>query len=110
MIELFIFFMHIFAALYAFTKNWVNSGLKDGFLALAVFALMFIIGWAFTGTLAYSIYPSEWKSNFFNHNTLALVMLAIPETFFFYQFFYKGQFNRGTKIGFNKQEVMEIND
>lgn len=93
MIELFIFYLHVLAGLYAFTKNWQSLSAKDGFLAVTVFALMFTIGWALTGTLSYKIYPTAWDTIYFNHNTLSLVLLAIPESFFFYHFYFKSEFD-----------------
>ncbi len=89
MIEIFIFYLHIVAFLYAFTKNWMYRSIKEGFLGIAILFLIFAIGWALTGTLAYAIYPENWHSLYFSHNTLALVMLTIPESFFFYYFFVK---------------------
>lgn len=89
MIEIFIFHLHIIAALYAFTKNWQNRSLKDGFLGLAILLLVFAIGWALTGAFAYAIYPSSWNTPYFNHDTLSLVLLTIPEAVFFYFFFIK---------------------
>ncbi|OGU56346.1 MAG: hypothetical protein A2X64_02050 [Ignavibacteria bacterium GWF2_33_9] len=89
MIELLIFHFHILVALFAFTKNWQKSSLKDGFQALGLIALIFAIGWALTGSLAYAIWPKEWNTVFFTHSTLSLIMLTIPECFFFYYFFFQ---------------------
>lgn len=89
MIELLIFHFHIAVALYAFTKNWQKSSLKDGFQAVGLIALIFAIGWALTGTLAYTIWPKSWNTIYFTHSTLSLVLLTIPECFFFYHFFFK---------------------
>ncbi len=93
MIELFIFYLHVLVALYAFTKNWQKLTIKDGLLAVTVFALMFTIGWAMTGTLSYAIYPKSLESVYFNHNTLSLVLLSIPESFFVYHFYIKNDLN-----------------
>lgn len=93
MIEIFIFYLHIIAALYAFTKNWQNRTLKDAFLSLIILLLVFAIGWALTGSLAYAIYPSSWNTPYFNYDTLSLVLLVIPEAVFFYFFFIKDKAN-----------------
>lgn len=87
MIELFIFHLHIIAALYVFTKNWQNDSIKDGIMAVLILALVFIIGWALTGPLANLLMPNSFKSPFFTKDTLSLVLLLIPESFFFYYFF-----------------------
>ncbi len=89
MLEIFIFHLHIIAILYAFTKNWQLRSIKDGLLGVAVMLLVFAIGWAMTGTLAYAIYPDSWNTPYFSHDTLSLVLLAIPESVFFYLFFVK---------------------
>lgn len=102
MIEIFIFYLHIVSAIYVFVKNWQNRTLKDAFLGLGVFALVFSIGWALTGSLAYAIYPDKWKTPYFNHDTLSLVLLAIFESIFFYHFFFKDNIDEK-----NNQEVAE---
>ncbi len=91
MIELLIFHLHIGAALYAFTKNWQNSGVKEGLLGVIIIGLVFAIGWALTGTFAYLIMPNSIEGSFFNSATLSLVLLVIPESVFFYIFFVKSK-------------------
>ena len=87
MIDLFIFHINLIVALYAFTKNWQKGSTKDGILAILLIGLIFTIGWALTASLAYAIWPKAWDSLYFTHDTLSLVMLFIPEVFFFYYFF-----------------------
>jgi len=89
MIEIFIFQIHIIAVLYAFTKNWMKGGFKEGILAVLILGLLFIIGWAITNPLANLIYPDNLKSIWFNQDTLALVILIIPESVFYYFFYIK---------------------
>jgi hypothetical protein len=89
MIELFIFHLHFLVGLYAFTKYWQKHSVRDGFLALGVVFFVFIVGWSIMGTLASVIYPDSWHSLYFSADTLGLVLLAIPESFFFYHFFIK---------------------
>jgi len=91
MIEIFIFHLHIMAGLFAFTKYWQKIGLKEGFLALGVIALMFVVGWTIAGTVANIIYPDDFNSIYFTKDTLGLVLLFIPEFFFFYYFFIKDE-------------------
>ncbi len=89
MIEILIFHIHIIAILYAFTKNWQKTSIKDGFLAIGIILLMFSIGWAMTSTIASLIMPSKWNTIFFNKDTLSLILLLIPESIFYYHFFIK---------------------
>jgi len=88
MIDLIIFYIHFYVAIYAFTKNWQQGGTKQGFLSVGLILLVFSIGWAITGTLAFAIWPKEWNTIYFTNDTLALIMLLIPELFFFYYFFF----------------------
>ncbi len=89
MIEVFIFYLHIVGALYGFTKNWQKSNVKEGIFAILIIGLFFSIGWALTGTIARLIYPDSWNNIYFTSDTLSLVLLLIPEIFFFYIFFVK---------------------
>lgn len=89
MIELLIFHFHILVAIFAFTKNWQKTSLKDGFQAVGLIALIFAIGWALTGSLSYAIWPKAWNTFYFSHSTLSLILLTIPECFFFYFFFFQ---------------------
>ena len=59
-----------------------------GILAILLIGLLFTIGWALTASLAYAIWPKSWNNLYFTHDTLSLVMLFIPELFFFYHFFF----------------------
>lgn len=89
MIEILIFHLHIVGALYAFTKSWQSKGIKDAILAVVLIGLLFTIGWALTGTIAYAVMPNETESIYFNRDVLALTILLVPEIIFFYHFFYK---------------------
>ena len=97
MIEIIIFELHLLGALYAFTKNWQNGGLKDGLMAVAIILLFFTVGWAITGTISSMIYPNNWDSIYFTSDTLSLVLLLIPEVLFFKYYFF-GEENELTKI------------
>ncbi len=89
MIEIFIFHLHIVAAAYIFTKYWRTSRIRDGLMGLALFILLFSIGWPMMTFLVNLVYPDAWKTAFFNNDTLALLMLTSIEIYFFKQFFLK---------------------
>ncbi len=97
MVELLIFHLHIVAVVYAAVKNYQNRGIKDAVLALGVIGLVFAIGWAMTGTLAYYIYPQDWNSIYFTSDSLALLLLVIPEAIFFKLFFLQDKPELDTK-------------
>ena len=86
MIDLLIYYIHFYAAIYAFTKSWQNSGLKDGLLSVALFALVFTIGWALTGTIAHNLYPENWETIWISRDTISLLLLLPPEYYFYKKF------------------------
>ena len=88
MIEVVIFHLHIIAALYAFTLRWQEDGVKEGFLAVGLIALVFMIGWAITGGIAQLITPKGGFATWFNAGTVSLVLLIIPEVFIFRMLFF----------------------
>lgn len=91
MIDIIIYYLHIIGAIYAFAKIWQNGSAKEGGLAVAIIALVFSIGWALTGTVAHTIMPDSWDSTYFTVDTLSLILLVIPESFFFNFFFVKNK-------------------
>lgn len=93
MIELLILFLHFLGALYAFTKGWQDENAKSGLMSVIVIGLVFTIGWALTGPIADLLMPKSLETIYFTKDTLSLILLFIPECFFFYFFFVK----EGTK-------------
>lgn len=89
MIDLFILYLHYLGALYAFTKNWQEDNVKQGFLSVLILGLAFTILWALSGQIAFMIFPDSWNTIYFTKDTLSLVLLVIPESVFFYHFFIK---------------------
>lgn len=88
MIDLVIYHLHIVGILYAFTMRWQRDGIKGGFLAVAMCALVFTILWAVTGPIARVIMPQPAvPGDIFTSDTLSLTMLMIPEIVFFRVFF-----------------------
>lgn len=94
MIEVFIFFLHILAALYAFTRAWQEDHVKEGLLAIGLIGLVFAIGWSITGTVAHLIMPGGTGVYWFTADTLSLVLLFIPEAILFRVFFLQREYGR----------------
>ncbi|MEJ5286176.1 MAG: hypothetical protein CH6_4485 [Candidatus Kapaibacterium sp.] len=92
MIEIVIFYFHIVAWIYAFTKVWQEKGTKTALLSFAVLAFVFIVLWTLTSPLARLIYPSKPISPYFTADTLSLILLVIPESIFYYFYFFKAKF------------------
>ena len=87
MIELFIFHVHAMAGLYAFTKRWQEGKLREGFMALAIFFLVFIIMRTLTGQIVKALVPAEGFATWFTRDTGSLVLVIIPDLIFFKVFF-----------------------
>ena len=89
MIEILIFHLHIVAAIYVFIKYWQSGKVKDGLMGLALFGLVFSIGWTMMTFIVNLFYPDAWNTPFFNKDTLALIFLMGMEIYFFKNFFVK---------------------
>jgi uncharacterized membrane protein YhdT len=83
MIEVCIFHLHIIGALYAFMLRWQDESLKEGFLAIGLIGLIFMIGWAITGGLARIITPAGGFATWLTADTVSLILLIIPEFIIF---------------------------
>jgi hypothetical protein len=92
MIEILIFYLHILAGIYAFTKVWQERGGKTASLSLAILAFVFIVLWTLTSPLSRLIYPSKPISPYFTADTLSLILLLFPESAFYYYYFFKAKF------------------
>lgn len=87
MIELSVFYVHILAALYGFTKRWQAANVWEGMLAGLIFGLVFIIMWSITGQAAKLLVPQQGYATWFTRDTMSLLLVAIPDFIFFYIFF-----------------------
>ncbi|MCX7909338.1 MAG: hypothetical protein N2560_07470 [Ignavibacteria bacterium] len=92
MVEILIFYLHILAWIYAFTKVWQEKGTKMAFLSFGILAFVFVILWTLTSPIARWIYPSKPISPYFTADTLSLLLLLIPESIFYYYYFFRAKF------------------
>ncbi|HCY77874.1 MAG TPA: hypothetical protein DHV28_18355 [Ignavibacteriales bacterium] len=88
MISAFIFFIHLIFGLVIFTKKWQDENLQSGFLNLALFGILFAVGWTITGMIAKVFMEQKGLGMQFDRDTFALSLLTITE-YFFYRFYYK---------------------
>jgi len=88
MVTAFIFFAHLFFALYIFTKKWQNENLKSAFLNLVLIGILFSVGWTVTTMIAQIFMEPEGFGIQFNRDTFSLTILSIAE-YFFYRIYYK---------------------
>lgn len=107
MVAVFIFALHIIAALYAFFK-YKKESLSEGLLAVAFITIVFSVGWTIA-TMATNLlfaieawrqwYDAETSSKLLqtvrreiNQDTIALLLLTFAEVGFYYVFL-KGKKN-----------------
>jgi hypothetical protein len=88
MITAFIFFVHLFFAVYIFTKKWQDENLKSAFLNLVLIGILFSVGWTITTMIAKIFMEQEGVGIQFNRDTFALTLLSVIE-YFFYRIYYK---------------------
>jgi hypothetical protein len=88
MITAFIFFVHLFFAVYIFTKKWQDENLKSAFLNLVLIGILFSVGWTITTMIAKIFMEQEGAGIQFNRDTFALTLLSVIE-YFFYRIYYK---------------------
>lgn len=89
MIEVIIFYLHIIAVVYIFTKYWQNESVFGGFMGLALFGLMFSIGWVMFSFIVNVSIPSDWETGMIRKDSISLILLSIMESYFFVKFFVK---------------------
>ena len=89
MIEVIIFYLHIVGGVFVYTKYWQRGSIREGFMGLALLALMFSIGWVMMSFIVGLIYPSSWETLLFRKDTVSLLLLSIMELYFFIKFFLK---------------------
>lgn len=97
MIELSLFYIHILAALYGFTKRWQAANALEGMLAVLIFGLVFVIMWSITGQAAKLLVPQQGYATWFTRDTMSLVLVAIPDFIFFYIFFLREKPSMGNR-------------
>jgi len=91
MINAIIFSCHYIFALIIFTKKWQDEKLSTAFINIMLVGILFSVGWTIATTVATQI-PKEFieskkYENFYNRDTIALLLLTIAE-FLFYKMYY----------------------
>jgi hypothetical protein len=79
MVELLVLYLHVLAALYAFTKRWQEQGLSAGLIAVAFVGFMFLLGWTLSGALVRVLLPSPQLTPWLSRDGLGLLILLPAE-------------------------------
>ena len=84
MITLFIFYVHLVAAVTIFTKRWQEAELKEGLLAVGFLALIFSVGWSISTIIMKLVMAEKGLGTWFDRDTASLTLLLLGESVFFY--------------------------
>ncbi|MEN3026864.1 MAG: hypothetical protein ABDH31_04030 [Chlorobiota bacterium] len=87
MVELLVLYLHIVAALYAFTKRWQHRGLTEGLLAALFVGFMFLLGWSLSGALVRLLFPSPMLTPWLSRDAIGLLLLLPAEILLFIHLF-----------------------
>ncbi len=83
MIPLFVFYGHVIAAVWLFTKRWQDADWKEGLLAVGFLALIFSVGWSGSTFLMQQIISEKGIAVWLDRDAMALLLLGIVEVVFF---------------------------
>ncbi len=79
MVPLIIFYLHVLAFGWGFTRRWQEEGPGEGFLAIVFMGLIFFVGWGMASFLLKLLMPPEGLGRFFDRDAAALVLLTVME-------------------------------
>jgi len=88
MISLLVFYLHVVALVWVFTRRWQQEGLGEGFLAIFFMALIFFVGWSMTSFLTKLVMSKEGFGTLLDRDAVSLLLLTIGEVIF-YKFFFR---------------------
>lgn len=84
MITLFIFYLHLIAAVWVFTSRWQRSGIKEAFLATVFITLLFSVGWSISTVIMKLVIEEKGFGFWLDRDTMSLLLLTIIEGVFYY--------------------------
>ena len=84
MVTLFIFFIHVVAAVALFTKRWQEANWKEGLLSVGFLILIFSVGWSISTFIMKLFMEPKGFGIWLDRDALSLLLLMVIEFFFFY--------------------------
>jgi len=79
MIPLVIFYIHIVAGVYVFTKRWQDDNTAEAFIAVGFMTVVFFVGWAVSTYVLKLFVNQEGFGNFFDRDAMSLTLLTFVE-------------------------------
>lgn len=89
MIPVFVFWLHITAAVYLFSKKYYEETLGEALLSLAFAAIIFTAGWTLSSFIVNFTIGFKGLSRTFNGDSLSLILLTVLEIIFYHFWFKK---------------------
>lgn len=86
MVPLAVFYIHVLAATYGFTKRYQEEGLAEGLLAVFFVSLIFFVGWSITSFLLKFVIDQRGFGPLLDRDALSLLILTAGEVLFYYYF------------------------
>lgn len=94
--------------------RYKKESITEGILALALFGIIFAVGWTLTTMLVNLIFSIDWFEKWYwqnidswfllllrkelNRDTISLILLTVAEAIFFYLFFLHGNRKKAGKV------------
>ncbi|GBD07599.1 hypothetical protein HRbin21_01429 [bacterium HR21] len=87
MVELLVLYLHMLAALYAFTKRWQERGIAEGFLAVLFVGFIFLLGWSLSGAAVRAFLSTPNLTPWLSRDALGLLLILPAEVALFIALF-----------------------
>lgn len=97
MIPLVVFYIHIVATAYIFTKRWQDEGKAEAFIAVGFMTVVFFVGWSVSTFILKLIIDQEGFGKLFDRDAMSLTLLALLEAGLYSMYFKK----KGSKSPIN---------
>ena len=89
MIPLLVFYIHIVAAAYVFTKRWQNENTAEAFIAVGFMTVVFFVGWTAATFILKLFVDQEGLGKLFDRDAMSLMLLTILEAGLYSMYFKK---------------------
>jgi len=87
MISLIVFYIHIIAMAYFFTREHQKEGLSAGFLTLGFMVLIFSVGWTISTMAVKQVMEPEGFGHWLDRDAMSLLLLTIGEAVLYFYYF-----------------------
>jgi hypothetical protein len=83
MITLFVFYIHVVAAVAIFTKRWQEANWKEGLLSVGFLVLIFSVGWSISTVIMKLFIGPKGFGVWLDRDAMSLLLLTLLESLFF---------------------------